>query len=432
MRRGFLVRKADPPPPPPPNVLTCPTLRVRDLPPEITDRILEHLYAYPQTLRQCSLVCKGWVPRSRYLAFQTVLLRNQMKCKGLEQLLEANPALAYCIEVLHIIMSFEDPAWLSIDLPKLTKKFTRLYRVDLEDNNICLTTAFRGFTTVRELHLKRCGFGTFNEFTGTIYNMPSLEVLTCTTSLVGDIPYVDPNAPPISTRPLPKIRRIEFLASKIDSQIFVDWCIRDGVHKTLEELAVRPMQRFHLHNVGRLVRAIGPKLKRFEITLIAMRSQGDWNGMSISTLHCTLSPARQLMNPVADTFAMAFSLAPCTNLQTLTFGSPGGYSRLYHTDDRSCRWIESILSQVTSPHVSDISFWIDESDVVGIRRNEWNGILALLESSKFSSLKRVEMKLREDNRTIMDAVESYMKRKLAKLNKDGVLVFVRDWTPPNV
>ncbi|KAK7689785.1 hypothetical protein QCA50_006424 [Cerrena zonata] len=192
--------------------------------------------------------------------------------------------------------------------------------------------------------------------------------------------------------------------------MFVDWFVGDGMYETVEEIVVRPMQRFHLANVGRMIKAVGPNLKRFEIALIAMQMQGGFD----------------------DVFATSFSLEPCVNLTSLTFGSPGGYSVLYHTDDKSCRWIEIMLSQITSKVISEISFWVDEEDVVKIRTGKWDGIISLLLSKKFGSLKKVELKLREDNKMVMDAVESFMKRRLNKLHVDGVLVFVRNWRPPDI
>ncbi|KAK7689784.1 hypothetical protein QCA50_006423 [Cerrena zonata] len=176
MRKGFLVPKPDPTGPVPPTVLTLPTLRVPDLPPEITDRILDHLHADTQTLLQCSLVVKHWVPRSRYYTFHSIVLKGHSKCQGLQSLLESNPNLGYFVKELKIMTTFEEPPWLSTDVPELTKKLPLVYRLEVEGNGICSAATFREFPNVRELTIERGAFETFNEFVGTVCNLPSCKI----------------------------------------------------------------------------------------------------------------------------------------------------------------------------------------------------------------------------------------------------------------
>ena len=66
--------------------------------------------------------------------------------------------------------------------------------------------------------------------------------------------------------------------------MFVDWCIQEGITNSMEEITVWPMQRLHLHNVGRLVEAIGPNLIYFNIALISMRIQGGYEGELILSI----------------------------------------------------------------------------------------------------------------------------------------------------
>ena len=44
--------------------------------PEISDYIVDLLYDEPQALKQCCLVSKSWVPRTRRYLFRTVLFRR--------------------------------------------------------------------------------------------------------------------------------------------------------------------------------------------------------------------------------------------------------------------------------------------------------------------------------------------------------------------
>ncbi|OCH94035.1 hypothetical protein OBBRIDRAFT_723682, partial [Obba rivulosa] len=48
-----------------------------ELPPELTDRIIDFLYGDKYTLAACGLVCRAWVPASRFHLFHSVRLRTK-------------------------------------------------------------------------------------------------------------------------------------------------------------------------------------------------------------------------------------------------------------------------------------------------------------------------------------------------------------------
>src|ERR1700753_1926459 len=46
------------------------------LPPELFDHIVDHLHEQPETLRQCCLVSKSWIPRVRTHLFGEIIFRH--------------------------------------------------------------------------------------------------------------------------------------------------------------------------------------------------------------------------------------------------------------------------------------------------------------------------------------------------------------------
>ena len=55
-----------------------------------------------EVLRQCALVCKAWLPRSRFRLFQIVYLKNTRQLNALCGLIERNPCLRRTIQYVHV------------------------------------------------------------------------------------------------------------------------------------------------------------------------------------------------------------------------------------------------------------------------------------------------------------------------------------------
>lgn len=96
------------------------------IPPETTDRIIDHLHYDRSTLRHCALVCHAWLPASRFYLFYTVTVRGVM-ISASEQLVENAPWVSYCVRDLKltgtIIPQNQDP---EAPLVPIVTKFTHL------------------------------------------------------------------------------------------------------------------------------------------------------------------------------------------------------------------------------------------------------------------------------------------------------------------
>ncbi|OCH87681.1 hypothetical protein OBBRIDRAFT_735766, partial [Obba rivulosa] len=47
--------------------------RIANLPPELTDRIIDFLHDDTEALKSCSTVCHFWTPSTRYHLFRVVI-----------------------------------------------------------------------------------------------------------------------------------------------------------------------------------------------------------------------------------------------------------------------------------------------------------------------------------------------------------------------
>src|SRR5271170_2648382 len=75
------------------------------LPAELTDRVIDHLHSDRLTLARCSLVCKTWLPASRYHLFNTAIRLTKSNINSFVELLDSptstffGHALNVCISV---------------------------------------------------------------------------------------------------------------------------------------------------------------------------------------------------------------------------------------------------------------------------------------------------------------------------------------------
>ncbi|KZT73216.1 hypothetical protein DAEQUDRAFT_459094 [Daedalea quercina L-15889] len=65
-----------------------------ELPVEIWERIIDHLWIYPECLQRCALVCKAWNARSRFHLVSAINLRDSRSAYRLATLLTHHPQLA--------------------------------------------------------------------------------------------------------------------------------------------------------------------------------------------------------------------------------------------------------------------------------------------------------------------------------------------------
>lgn len=71
------------------------------LPPELTDHIISFLHGHKKALHTCSLVCKDWLPATRYQQFNALQIQFK-EINHLEQLLKESPGVRSYVTSLSI------------------------------------------------------------------------------------------------------------------------------------------------------------------------------------------------------------------------------------------------------------------------------------------------------------------------------------------
>ena len=86
-----------------------------ELPPELTDRIIDFLHDEPKTLAACSLVARSWTIASRYHLFSMVVLINPERRAKFERLIQISPTMIQYIRGVFIdVDGIYSTRWISV------------------------------------------------------------------------------------------------------------------------------------------------------------------------------------------------------------------------------------------------------------------------------------------------------------------------------
>ncbi|KAF7305347.1 APH domain-containing protein [Mycena chlorophos] len=190
------------------------------LPSETHDLIIDHLHDDVPTLRQCSLVCKAWLPAARLHIFSIVDISLYSIDAMLQTIFYPGAPFPSYIRELHIIDGQErtfDPKWVPRKVHLVPfDAMTQLSRLALEQIAFeelpgAAMDALRGAVSrVKHLDLAHVSFSDLSAYTGFLGGAPSLRsLITCNTTLLHvqlDAPA--PRDPATSTPLLPHLREV--------------------------------------------------------------------------------------------------------------------------------------------------------------------------------------------------------------------------------
>jgi hypothetical protein len=122
---------------------SCTTTTHLRLPPELIDRIIDHLHDSPADLRTCARVCKAWLESSRLHLFYSISIHSTgnaqtllSRCQKLYGVIRRSPRVALRVRELDIALhyhTYNGSTWLKIEklLPPPLQSFTKLHRLDI-------------------------------------------------------------------------------------------------------------------------------------------------------------------------------------------------------------------------------------------------------------------------------------------------------------
>src|SRR3984957_10781511 len=241
------------------------------LPAELADRIIDHLHSDKLALATCSLVCKTWLPASRYHFFQTNSIR--LTPDNIHSFVESlnSSESTFFRHALHIIISTatisRPPSaernssglrasfifdTLSHHLSRLKIKSLSLACLDWDIESQKLEELFEYFATISILDLQTVDFLVPDEFIKFITSFLSLERL----SLYGisfqttDVDHITP----FTLSPL-----LRFLDLTSNSHI-LPWFLTAVQLPTLDHFNVANIKYEHLDAISAILQSLGPSL----------------------------------------------------------------------------------------------------------------------------------------------------------------------------
>lgn len=168
-------------------------------PTELYERIIDHLWDDPDTLRSCSLVCRSMVPRSRLHLFVDIRLSSSKELAHFVHITMASPItdISHHVKFLKLL---EDPSkdkysYSNLAFHHLSGKFPHLQMIEVssqskkDDGEVIPPLLFpfhsstlaklSHFRSVQALILGNYRFGNFTDLQRVVSTLPSLMYLEC-------------------------------------------------------------------------------------------------------------------------------------------------------------------------------------------------------------------------------------------------------------
>ncbi|KAL6303112.1 hypothetical protein BKA93DRAFT_826815 [Sparassis latifolia] len=281
-----------------------PYTNIPRLPPELTDRIISFVGGSPDLLNaekemlcNCALVCRAWLPASRYHLYHSTLALRSSKCfEALVQTSRASYVAAALRAVLILDLKDSKPAWVHrfpFVLGQLFSAAQELYISDIEWDAVVmhrntLPLGFRQFGCVTRLTLWGCKFQNFRQFQRLICALPHLRCLEEQRSSVKTS-----QASPITIAALryPVITELKLTGPEADPVLdlaLLDWLV-------LMQASIQSLRSLNIHlrdkalsSLRNLLEHAGTQLENLWLSL-PLGTTSHTSGMQHLNLgHCTV------------------------------------------------------------------------------------------------------------------------------------------------
>ncbi|KAI8976633.1 hypothetical protein BD414DRAFT_422849 [Trametes punicea] len=242
-------------------------------PQEVVYRIIEAIDDR-DTLRSCALVCRQWLPASRYHLFQRILIASHSSFETLVQVRDA-PHIAPAYENVRSLQLRDDKErpWLHLfPLLLFPDRFPRLFfltmgqfawdKHPLPRTFLHSCTQFRAVTT---LNLSDGIFYSFAEFRRLVGAFKQLRRL-----FVDNVGWRYSSQHPAGSSPStsPRLQLLWFIPACTGAvPALVDWLLSSASVESLTDLQIRESDGHDLPEIQRLTRILGPHLEHFQVSL---------------------------------------------------------------------------------------------------------------------------------------------------------------------
>jgi hypothetical protein len=213
------------------------TSKQTSIPQEIIDQFIDHLYNDWEALKTCALVCRAWVPSSRYHLFGHVNIRVS-ECARFSDLIGHldHPLCTFAPSVRRLFIFADDehptpidlrPGWVDPLIPYLTKltSVKTLVAYKIGGRTFGWEALFKSAPFVAQitrLTLLDPKFMTFEDCTDTIHSFPSLESLGYCHPYYSDQGTL-PSIPAFQGSPPPSLRTLNTVSFSPTTQLIWQW-----------------------------------------------------------------------------------------------------------------------------------------------------------------------------------------------------------------
>ncbi|KAJ6578667.1 hypothetical protein DFH09DRAFT_1148045 [Mycena vulgaris] len=389
---------------------------MKNFPQELIDYILDDLHEDKSSLVHCSLVCRAWLPATRYHLFSDLVLqREPNKSSALLELLALGPCTftPYVTDVNLMDHSSDAPevveqAWaqrlaLLAKLPSVTTLCLERCRAFIGD---ALLSTLAHLTSLTKLRLYN---GTFDS-PRQLFDI--LEVCRGLTSLRCYNINCLPSSEPISYSYTGQIRNLDLGLCPEVLRFFAGDVAASGL--ICGKLALEDIRLDDIKSISALLRRVGENLDGLSIGF-------DDNGPERNRV------IRNRLARVEDAFCDHVDLRHNTNLRTLCVAHI--IRCTYNGAFVFCmRRLPQILRTIVSPYISKITFLLYVDKEKHLRRGfEWAALDESLSAPNLDSVTEITFyirgEMREDHLTAEAAIRLQMPQCCAKRQ----MVFLDCW-----
>ncbi|OBZ67101.1 hypothetical protein A0H81_12776 [Grifola frondosa] len=358
-------------------------LRSPRLPLELTDMVIHYLHDDMPSLSACSLTCRDWLPRAQSLQFKAAKIYID-NWKDFQTLFKVSRSLASFVRVLKIAKTVKVKRYLSPSnsdvaqwkegLPAIVSDVHLPRLTDLSLDYMEFDGSLFGGCRIQSIHsvtLSHCQFKDMPELIRLLSSFPKLKNVEAHTPHVSS-DLVTNTLEVADAKSLPAI--ISFAihrASGCFMMQILQCFICEPIFKDLSGL-VLPLFQEGAASLKQFLETCGSRLQKLVIYL-----EPDF------TLEALSKPE--------------FTLAHCTNLQTLEFEVPSLGDSTQVENTGLLDWVPYILSQVSSPHLQCFTFHLYDQ-VAGaddmdrhLNALDWKRVEDIL--AGFEALREVTMRL---------------------------------------
>ncbi|KAI0930653.1 hypothetical protein AcV5_007312 [Taiwanofungus camphoratus] len=348
------------------------------LPTEVMYIIIEHNSSDVATLRASSLTCRSWLPASRRCLFHTVTLVDKDTLHRFSELIASADDIAHLVRELHVKAygnCTETENWVYGVAPLLADKLVSLKSLwfsHVEWVNMCINDTFlvqlRRFAGVQGLSFSSCRFGGSYDFLPIVLAFPRLSHLSIdVVTWADDVCYLNGNpfrnmpSPQDSLPPCPLQLSSITIGRHCDPSkllLLASWFPSGTCYSSLRSVAFDVVDKERVGIIGRLLRSLGPSLEHVRLGCDFSIHQG-----------------RVRLSDYID-------ISHNTGLRSL-------HIRLLDLQDHMMSWVPTLLSQISSTHLSQIVFDIWLWHGRQLRNHMWDRIEWILSHPRYACVKEV-------------------------------------------